>query len=326
MPTGLQDMTLGQLRILLVVHQEGSALRAARRLGRDQSSVQKTLDTLNSIAQRLIGESLVLRQGRGQDFLFTPTGEQFVRLAEATFRTWLTGTQSARRHLGRTVTIGTTEFTILFLGEVWQHLRDEFEHREVELNVVHVRTRDFWEKLESRQIDLVCGSFSAERGKLPTLDFDFIEWHREGVALLTNLSERELRDKPITRDKLATVPLLAPSAGLLAGFLRGWYGPDYRDQLAVIAEIDTLYYGLNLLDAQLLHGCLLTTSRVAAAAVEGRLAGGHGLRMVELADDFTPALEVVTGVFGRRNEREHYASNHPLNLLWNEFATRSPAH
>lgn len=324
-PAGLLDITLDQLRTLVVVRQEGSALRAARRLGREQSSVQKQLNTLNDIAQRLVGESLVLRQGRGQDFLFTPTGEQFVALAETTVDAWLTGTQSARRQLGSMVTIGTTEFTVLFVGEVWPHLQDEFERREVELNVVHVRTRDFWEKLESRQVDLVCGSFSAETGKLPTLDYDFIEWHREGVALLTNLPTRELPDKPVTRAKLPTLPLLVPAAGLLAGFLGGWYGPDYRDQLAIIAEIDTLYYGLNLLDAQLLRGCLLTTSRVATAATEGRLAGGHGLRMVELAHDFTPSLEVVTGIFGRRNERQHYAPDHPLNLLWKEFSSRSPA-
>jgi hypothetical protein len=58
--------------------------------------------------------------------------------------------------------------------------------------------------------------------------------------------------------------------------------------------------------------------------VEGRLPGGHELRIVQLADDFDPALELVTGVFGRKNERDHYAPDHPLNLLWNEFIARRP--
>ncbi|MEV4315611.1 hypothetical protein [Actinocrispum sp. NPDC049592] len=36
------------------------------------------------------------------------------------------------------------------------------------------------------------GSLPAtEIGQLPTLDYDFIEWHREGVALLTNLTTRQ---------------------------------------------------------------------------------------------------------------------------------------
>lgn len=323
-PAEMLDITLDQLRTLVVVRREGTALRAARRLGREQSSVQKQLNTLNDIAQQLVGESLVVKQGRGQDFLFTPTGEQLVTLAESTVDSWLTGTHAARRHLGSTVTIGTTEFTIRFVGEVWPHLQEEFERREVDLKVVHVRTRDFWEKLDSQQVDLVCGSFAAPAGELPTLDYDFIEWHREGVALLTNLPTRELPDKPVTAAKLPTLPLLAPAAGLLAEFLRGWYGTDYRSQLAIIAEIDALYYGLGLLDSHLLRGCLLTTTRVAEAAVDGRLPGGSGLRIVELANDFTPSLELVTGVFGRRNERQHYAADHPLNLLWHEFTTRRP--
>ncbi|HEV2779231.1 MAG TPA: hypothetical protein VGX25_07500 [Actinophytocola sp.] len=221
--------------------------------------------------------------------------------------------------------IGTTEFTIRFVGEIWPRLRDEFERREVELKIVHVRTRDFWSTLDAQQVDLVCGSFATEAGKLPTLDYDFIEWHREPIALLTNLSTRELPDKPVRADKLPTLPLLAPTAGLLAEFLRRWYGPDYRSRLSIIAEIDALYYGLGLLDSQLLHGCLLTTNAVAQAAIDGRLPGGAGLRMIELGDDYQPPLELVTGVFARRGEREHYSPDHPVNLLWHEFEAHAPA-
>ena len=323
-PGALLDLTFDQLRTLVVVRQEGNAMRAARRLGREQSSVQKQLNTLNELARQLIGESLVVKQGRGQDLLFTPTGEQLTTLAASTIDTWMTGIHSARRRLGSTITIGTTEFTIRFVGEVWPHLQDEFQRRDVELKVVHVRTRDFWEKLESQQVDLVCGSFATRTGELPDLDYDFIEWQREGVALLTNLTVHELPAKPVSADKLPTLPLLAPTAGLLAEFLHRWYGPAYTSKLTIIATIDALYYGLGLLDSQLLRGCLLTTSKVAQAATEGRLSGGHGLRVVQLADDFNPPLELVTGVFGRRNERNRYAADHPLNLLWNEFETRSP--
>lgn len=93
--------------------------------------------------------------------------------------------------------------------------------------------------------------------------------------------------------------------------------------LDVIADIDSLNYGLNLLNAQLLHGCLLTTERVADAALEGRLPG-RDLRKIDLADDYEPALEIVTGIFARKGERERYADDHPLNLLWNAFAEATP--
>lgn len=323
-PTEILDLTFDQLRTLVIVHQTGSALRAARALGREQSSVQKQLTTLNDLAQRLVGEMLVLKQGRGQDFLFTPTGERLVELAARTLDTWNDGVHGARRRLGSTITIGTTEFTIRFLGEIWPYAREHFERRAVELKIVHVRTRDFWAKLDAQQVDLICGSFATEHGKLPNLDYDFIEWHREGIALLTNLTTRELPNRPVSYATLPKVPLLAPTAGLLAEFLHRWYGPDYHAALTVIADIDALNYGLGVLHSQLLHGCLITTRAVADAAVAGRIPGGEGLRIVELADDYRPHLELVTGVFGRRGEREQYAADHPLNVLWREFTTHAP--
>lgn len=322
-PPEMLDVSLDQLRTLAVVHTTGTAQRAARALGREQSSVQKQLDNLNKATTRLVGEALVVKQGRGKDFLFTPTGEDVVDVAKRTLLAVTDCLHRSRRRVGSTVTFGTTEFTVQFLGAIWPALREDFERRGAHLNIEHVRTRDLWRKLDGKKVDLVCGSFAAEPGRPPTLDYDFLEWHRERVALLTNLSPRELPDTPVTTARLPDLPLLAPTAGLLAQFLGHWYGPDYRGVLEVIAEIDSLNYGLNLLTAQLLHGCLLTTERVADAALEGRLPG-RGLRKIDLADDYQPRLEIVTGIFARKGERDRYAGDHPLNLLWNAFAEATP--
>lgn len=323
-PPQMLDISLDQLRTLAVVHATGTAQRAARTLGREQSSVQKQLDNLNKAAARLVGEALVVKQGRGKDFLFTPVGEETVALAKQTLLAITDSLHRSRRRVGATVTFGTTEFTVQFLGAVWPGLREDFERRGVHLNIEHVRTRDLWRMLDAKKVDLVCGSFAAEPGRPPTLDYDFLEWHRERVALLTNLSARELPDTPVTAARLPHLPLLAPTAGLLAQFLSRWYGPDYRGVLDVIADIDSLNYGLNLLTSDLLHGCLLTTERVADAALDGRLPG-HGLRKIDLANDYQPHLEIVTGIFARKGERDRYAPNHPLNLLWNAFAEATPA-
>ncbi len=322
-PAEILDVSLDQLRTLAVVHTTGTAQRAARVLGREQSSVQKQLDNLNKAAVRLVGEALVVKQGRGKDFLFTPAGEEVVALANETLRSWTDSLHRSRRRVGSTVTFGTTEFTVEFLGAVWPALRADFERRAVHLKIEHVRTRDLWRKLDAKKVDLVCGSFATEPGRPPALDYDFLEWHRERVALLTNLTARELPDTPVTAAKLPGLPLLAPTAGLLSQFLSRWYGPDYRGELDVIADIDSLNYGLNLLNAELLHGCLLTTERVADAALEGRLPG-RNLRKIDLAHDYEPALEIVTGIFARKGERERYADDHPLNLLWKAFAEATP--
>ncbi|MGH3695440.1 MAG: LysR family transcriptional regulator [Pseudonocardiaceae bacterium] len=255
--------------------------------------------------------------------MFTPSGEEIVELAAQTLLSWTESLHRSRRRVGSTIAFGTTEFTVEFLGAIWPRLRTDFERRGVQLKIEHVRTRDLWRKLDAKQVDMVCGSFATEHDRPPVLDYDFLEWHRERVALLTNLTPRELPDTPVTAATLPHLPLLAPTAGLLAQFLGRWYGPDYRGVLTVIAEIDSLTYGLNLLTAELLHGCLLTTERVADAALEGRLPG-RNLRKIDLADDYHPRLEIVTGIFARKGERERYAHNHPLNLLWDAFTEATP--
>ena len=91
----------------------------------------------------------------------------------------------------------------------------------------------------------------------------------------------------------------------------------------MVADIDSLNYGLTLLDNELLHGAMLTTERVAHAAVTGKLPGTN-LRNIFLAHDYNPDLQIVTGIFARPGERHRYAPDHPLNLLWTAFAKAVP--
>jgi DNA-binding transcriptional LysR family regulator len=319
-PGRLLDITLDQLRTLLVVHHTGSPLAAARTLGREHSSVRKQLDTLNRAFQRICGEAAAVKQGRGQSYLFTPTGQMAVDLATRMFGDWSAALSERRRQLGATVTVATTEFTVDILAQVWPQVADEFSRREIELNITHVRTRDFPAQLEDKTVDLVCGSLPVEHGQRAALPgCDILEWHREGLALVTNLTPRELPVPAVDQGRLRGIPLLAPSAGLIAQFLIRWYGPDYHKHLRIVAEADSIYYGLALLRSNLVHGAMLTTSEAAQATVDGRLPGGPHLRHLLLADNFQPRVEIMAGIFTREGELEHYAPTHPLNLLWNAF-------
>jgi DNA-binding transcriptional LysR family regulator len=323
-PTPLLDITLDQLRTLLAVRESGSPLRASAVLGREHSSVRKQLDALNRAFQSACGEAVVVKRGRGQDYLFTPTGEMAADVAAGMFADWLAGITDRRRRLGAVVTVATTEFTVEFLAQVWPAIEEEFTRREIELNIIHVRTRDFWTQLEAKNVDLVCGSIAATPGHDPALDaYDVIEWQREGLALITNLPVRQLPLTSVAQDRLPAVPLLAPAAGLIADFLRRWYGPDYRSQLHIVAEVDSIYYGLALLRSRLVHGALIATSATAQAAIEGRLPGGPGIRVIPLASDYSPPLEILAGIFARKGERTLYHQEHPLNLLWNAFETQA---
>jgi DNA-binding transcriptional LysR family regulator len=316
-PAALLDTTMDQLRTLIMVHEVGTALAAARLLGREQSSVQKQLDTLNRNFKQLCGEPLVIKQGRGKEVLFTASGGAFVEIARDTLRDWLDGVHESRRLRGEMVTVGTTRFTLGFLANAGEHVAEEFQERGIELRVTHLRTSQLLDALRTKQADLVCGSvLIAVDDDTALAEFDVMEWRRSGLSLVTNLSSEQLPNRALRASELPAVPLVVPASGLISGFLHGWYGTDFREKLDIAAEIDDVRYGFDLLRSELLHGCMIVTQGVGEAAGDGRLPEGQGLRTIELVNDVGPKMQVLVGAFTRRGERQSYYAEHPLNLLW----------
>ena len=327
LPSPLLDATFDQLRTLTVVYETGSALRAARVLEREQSSVQKQLDTLNRMFQRMCGEQLVLRAGRGKDFLFTPTGEAVVELSRRTLADWTRGVHAARRRLGRRLTVGTTELMLPFLAGARERIAEALAGLGVQLHVVHIRTRDLARTLEANEVDVVCGSMVVPAGGTEHRErYDVVERYRSRLALLTNLAPIDLPDAPVDGEQLAKLPLALPTDGLITEFTARWYGPGYRERLTVAADISDLTYGFSLLISGLVAGCMLVTEGIAHAAATGSLATAAGLRRVPLGDGFTPDLELLTGAFALRGERSRVPPGHPLALLWEAFEAEVEAH
>ncbi|MGR3932553.1 LysR family transcriptional regulator [Streptomyces sp. BRA346] len=320
-PAALLDTTMDQLRTLLAVHETGTALGAARLLGREQSSVQKQLDTMNRNFGTLCGEPLVLKRGRSRNVLFTATGESLAELARGTLRGWQEELRDCRRRLGGRLAVGSTRYTLGFLLNAVELVTEDFESRGVELKVEHVRTRDLLDRLGSKELDLVCGSVLADGSRNRGLDgFEVMEWRRSGLSLVTNLGADELPGPSVAVSALPGVPLAVSADGLIPGFLRGWFGGRYRHELHIAAEIDTVQYGLELLSSGVLRGAVLVTQGIGDAVADGRLRTGAGLRTLELADDIAPELDVLVGVFVRAGERAAQDDDHPLNVLWNALA------
>lgn len=318
-PAGLLETTLDQLRTLLAVHEEGTALGAARLLGREQSSVQKQLDTMNRNVGELCGEPLLHKSGRGRPVRFTRSGEQAVELARATLGDWLDGVRTARARAGRILTVGSTRFTLEYLREAVDQLGERFAREGVEVRTVHVRTTNLLQRLETRELDLVCGSVSVPGSRrAPELEeYDVMEWRRSGLCLLTNLRDDELpRRTPVRVRALAQLPLAVPTDGLICDFLRGWFGPSYHGALRIAAEIDSAQYGFELLGSRMLRGAMLVTRGIGQAVDEGRLPEARGLRTVELAEESGSQLRVVVGAFARADDRAAHPPGHPLNQLW----------
>ncbi|WP_438490619.1 LysR family transcriptional regulator [Streptomyces sp. S186] len=316
---------MDQLRTLITVHEAGTALGAARRLGREQSSVQKQLDTMNRTFAALCGEELVLKQGRGRDALFTATGEALVELARRTLGEWSAGVHDARRRLGRTLSVGTTRYTLGFLLDAVEYVSADFDREGVDLKITHVRTADLFTRLRSQELDLVCGSVVVTEGEeaAQLAPYEVMEWRRSGLSLLTNLPPERLPAGPFPAGELPRLPLVLSTGGLIDRFLTAWYGTDYRQKLTVAAEIEAAHYGFELLRSGVVSGAMPVTRGLGEAASDGHLPEAEGLRTLEVAGDVGPRTEVLVGVFTRRGERGSYGPEHPLNRLWEALSWES---
>ncbi|EPH42520.1 LysR family transcriptional regulator [Streptomyces aurantiacus] len=323
-PAELLDTTMDQLRTLLAVYETGTALAAARQLGREQSSVQKQLDTMNRTFGALCGEALVLKRGRGKDVLFTATGEHLVELARSTLSAWSDGINDARRRLGRTLSVGSTRYTLGFLLDAVERVSDIYERRGVDLKVTHVRTGDLFARLQSKELDLVCGSIVVTEGQEAELDpYEIVEWRRSGLSILTNLPPEKLPGPSadtVNASDLPALPLVVSAGGLIARFLTAWYGADFRKVMTIAAEIEAAHYGFELLRSGLVSGAMLVTRGIAEAAESGSLPEAGGLRRLDVIGDVGPRTEVLVGVFTRSGDRASYDAGHPLNLLWDALA------
>jgi DNA-binding transcriptional LysR family regulator len=317
-PQALLDTTFDQLRTLVAVHETGTALGAARVLGREQSSVQKQLDTMNRNFRELCGETLVEKQGRGKNVRFTSTGQALVELARSTLGGWLGGIDEYRRRRGETLVIGSTRFTLGYLMAAVERVADE---------LVHVRTRDLVEAVRDKVVDLVCGSVVTTEGHDERLaGLDVMEWRRSGLSLLTNLPAGQLPGPSVPASELHTLPLVVPTSGLITQCITGWFGADYRERLDIVAEIDSIDYGIELLHSGPPAACLPVTRGVGEATEDGRMPEGRGLRVLDVINDLQPRLDVLVGAFTRRAERSAQPPTHPLRLLWQALADEDARH
>jgi DNA-binding transcriptional LysR family regulator len=315
-PVSLRDTTMDQLRTLIAVYEAGSALGAARLLDRDQSSVQKQIDTLNRNFGAMCGEPLVLKRGRGQGVVFTETGESLVRTARETLNAWHEQIQICRGRVGGTLAVGTTSFTLAALTRARAVVAEEFSRLDVELRVEHVRSREILSKLRGRELDLVCGSIAVVKGREAPEDCAIAEWSRKSLSLVTNLPPEDLPGPVVSSSALRTLPLVLPDHGLIADSLRGWFGADYQRQLDVVAEIDTVLFGLELLASlSCLRGCMLVTHGIGEMVRDGRLATQADVRVLPVVNDTDVHMEVLSGAFIRRDEVSR-DPRHPLSLLW----------
>lgn len=335
----LLHLTFDQLRTLVLLGELHSPRRVAQELGRDQSSVMKQVATLNTTFEKVCGRVLASPKARGQDYAFTPTFELAERLARETLERWNLELEQHRRHVGQRVVIATTTFTLPVLARVWERVRAEIQDG-VEVKVEQIRTAEFWDKLGSRAVDLVIGGQTVLAGHgVDCREQDFLEWHREGLAAVTNIDESYLPGSVLRRAHLEnrSISMILPRAGIIADAIRAILGADHDAVLLRAQVIQDVHYGLALLETGVARGVMFATASTAEYARSRHLHSGvnddpkrasaASLRILRLGDEF-PAFEIVTGLFGRKGERKSYEMiepAHPLAAFWRIFTECRPS-
>jgi DNA-binding transcriptional LysR family regulator len=332
LPEEVLALTFDQLRTLLFLVHEGSPRKAALALGRDQSSVVKQVELLNESFQKLCGEPLAIKRGRGEDYAFTQTCKEIADLVEQLLDNWSAYLERRRREVGQRLVIATTTFTLRILAQLWDEVAVRVPRR-AELEVTQIRTKGFWDSLRDRSVDLVIGAVVSEQHKQPyATDYDFLEWSRDNFCFLTNLSRRVFPGDMITWDELRNYPLILPEAGVIIDAIRIWYGNDYQRKLKLVSPVLDVHYARELLYTRTVEGFMVSTHAVAKhleselpntsiSNIDEQQKKTRTLRPINLGTGFQK-LDLVSGLFGRKGERALYElldKRHPLVLFWEVF-------
>jgi DNA-binding transcriptional LysR family regulator len=323
--SALLQVTFDQLRTFLALHETRSPARAAAALRRDQSSVTKQLETLNTHFRALCGEPLARRhpRQRGRDLTFTRSGELVATLAASLFDEWSSELHRRRLALGGSLSVGATAFILDFVPEAWNHVVRSLTQRGVQLSIRQIRTRHVLSVLHERSVDVdvVLGGVILERDAegIDDPQLDFLPWDRQPFVLLTNYPTELLPDSPVSPEMLLELSLLLPGRGIIDDFLARWYGNDYKTRLRTYEIVGDVPFNLSLLRSGSIEACMI----VPAFLADPRYLGN--LRWLPLTAPDAPDLEAVASLVVRKADRVDRSPDNPLNVVWRLFWERAEA-
>ena len=328
----LLSTTLDQLHTLLAVAEHESVREAGKKLGKDQSSVDKQIDALTKHFGRLMpGIKLVIKsEQRGGKVQFTEPGKLVVALA----KTILEQTESTRLELTRLqgqVKAAATTFMIPAVCVVWNEWK-RVAGSDFQLSITHIHSdRVPSILLEDSTIDfcfggLLTGPQGFVRSSKELQQMEFIEWDREEIGILTNLPDSRLGGGPISVEEIISrnLPLILPTQGMVADFAEMiFHGEQVKAN--IIEFIHDVFFGVNLLQYEIYPACMFCTDTIAKWAMSSGLRSATSdqsapnviLRYIPLTAS-SRELKASVGLF-RRKEAKAYGKDHPLTICWEKF-------
>jgi len=309
--------TVDQLITLVDLHELSHTHEVAKRRNRDQSSILKQLATLNASFAEECGERLVnAKTGRGKPVQFTETGVQVVELARSFLKKSEDTFEDTRSRLGEKLTAASTTGMLSAVSAVWPKWK-ESTRMGFELQIKQIRTYEVKEYLNGSKADLVfAGKINHPKALTQYEDFEFLEWKRSRVVLLsnhTNLPSVSVHLKDIVEKK---VLMILPDNGIIKEFAEVVFGEDFR-RLTVAARINDLYFGIDLLKHNVYEAAMLVIEEFADSFIREQEGSGNcSFYKYEI-----PEISEITisGVVFRRRDSERFSSSHPVNVCWEVF-------
>lgn len=320
-----QRMTIDQMITLIDLYEMKHTRVVAKHRSRDQSSVLKQLATLNATFTDLCGERLVnINASRGKPVDFTPTGEKVVNLVKKFLEDSIRTIDETRRELGKKLTAASTTGMLNVIARVWPKWQEK-ARRTFDLHLKQIRTYEVASYLREGKADLVFAGIIIH----PDMehyyeDFQFLEWSRSKVVLLSN--HTQLPTDPVKLDDIVDgkVRMILPKHGIIKDLAELIFREENLQKVNVAAWIDDLYFGIGLLRNNIYQACMLALEPAADRFIKEQTES-DGIPFYKYEIEGMQDISIASGLF-RRKDAEQYASSHPVSICWQIFKEEAERH
>jgi DNA-binding transcriptional LysR family regulator len=315
----LLSLTLDQLSTFSVICEKKSIRHAALSIGRDQSSVEKQLQTMDRNFEGVINEKLVVKpKQRGAKLHLTRAGASVCTLAQNILLAAADAATSLQKlQEDYSIRIGLTTFVIPILTQVEEQISKRFARAGVKLRreLRHIRAHQLQPSLlQDRSLDFCLGGIVCQPDERFPIEegLEFIEWQKEDMLLLSNW---KLPGNDISISDLFTfqIPLLLSANGVIRDFI-AHVGKD-PNALNVMETCTDLHFALDLLRLSSRDYCTICAEhavKYARALPDGRRIYEYRFRDKEFRN--------VVALFRRKGEEEHLSDTHPVRMFWEVFS------
>lgn len=328
LPKKLNNMSILQMKTLVSLHNDQHFKSVADELNRDQTSVRKSIEDVNSYFKEICGEVLVKRPPKGtkgEPVIFTSAGEKVVSSIKKFLRDYEYTIEEARRREGRKLTAASTSGMLFEIADIWPKWQEKARNS-FTLELTQIRTNQLDDYLSNNKADLIfTGLLTIPLNERKDEDFDFIKWERHDVNILSN--KPNIVNTPLRKEDISEgrADMILPTHGVVRTFADIYLGRKITNapNVSVLAWIDDIHFGLGLLRNNIYKGCMFAVDPIAEKLANAdNIKEGAQTELYKYELECPDDLGIATGLF-RRSDCDEYSDNHPINICWNIFKQKA---